>query len=114
MATMILEVYDAFRSIGIDDERARQAAGALSDNPRAIGELRADMTERFNQVHTDMTERFNQVHTEMAQLRAEVTQQFNQLRIEDIAKLRTEQMVLRTMLGIVIAGVLSIVLKLYI
>ena len=55
MANMILEVYDAFRSIGIDDDNARRAAGALSDNPKAIADLRAEIKEEFAKVNTRIT-----------------------------------------------------------
>lgn len=45
MATMISEVYEAFRSAGIPDERARAAAEALSSEnvatKRDINELKA-------------------------------------------------------------------------
>ena len=76
MASMILEVYDAFRSIGIDDDNARKAAGALSENPKAIADLRSEIKDEFS-------------------------------------KLRTERVVVWTMLGFLIAGVLSIVAKIY-
>ena len=45
MATMISEVYEAFRSAGVPDERAREAAEALSSENVAtksdVNELKA-------------------------------------------------------------------------
>ena len=106
MANMILEVYDAFKSIGIDDETARKAAGALSDNPSAIADLRSDMKDEFVLVRSEMADLRSNMKDEFAKVRSEVAERFNLL--------RSEQMVHRTMLGILIAGVVSIVLKLYV
>lgn len=35
MAAMVYEVYDAFRSVGIDDEKARRAAEAMNNETTA-------------------------------------------------------------------------------
>jgi hypothetical protein len=40
MARMIAEVYDALRSAGADDEKARAAAIALADTDNAFSEIR--------------------------------------------------------------------------
>jgi hypothetical protein len=40
MARMIAEVYDALRSAGADDEKARAAAIALADTDNAFPEIR--------------------------------------------------------------------------
>jgi hypothetical protein len=40
MALMIAEVYDALRSAGADDEKARAAAIALADNDNAFVAIR--------------------------------------------------------------------------
>jgi hypothetical protein len=40
MARMIAEVYDALRSAGADDEKARAAAIALADTDNAFAEIR--------------------------------------------------------------------------
>ena len=98
MASMILEVYDAFRSIGIDDEQARKAAGALSDNPRAIADLRTEMMGEFANVRSE----FIKVRSEMTAGFADVRSEMK----EGFAKLRTEQVVVRTLLGILVSLVL--------
>ena len=59
MSTMISEVYDAFLSIGIAEDRARKAAEALYE--QGINTLRSDMAT---------------LHMEMEKLRGE----FNTLR----------------------------------
>ncbi len=108
--------------------KPRKAAGALSDNPRAIGELRSEMKDEFVSVRSDMREEFASVRSEMrdefASVRSEMKDGFAKVRVEfkdefakirgEFAQLRTEQVVVRTMLGFLIAGVLSIVLKLYV
>ena len=53
---------------------------------------------------------------EFASVRSEMAAGLASVRSEmaaEFSKLRTEQIVVRTMLGILVAGVLSIVLKLY-
>jgi hypothetical protein len=40
MARMIAEVYDAFKSAGADDEKARAAAIALAETGSAFAEIR--------------------------------------------------------------------------
>jgi hypothetical protein len=40
MARMIAEVYDALKSAGADDEKARAAAIALADTDNAFSEIR--------------------------------------------------------------------------
>ena len=98
MASMILEVYDAFRSIGIDDDHARKAAGALSDNPKAIADLRTDMTGEFAKVTLEFANVRGEMRDEFANLRTEMRDEF--------AKLRTEQIVVRALLGVLISLVL--------
>ena len=43
MTTMIAEVYDAFRSAGAEDDKARAAATAIADYQRDIADLRGDI-----------------------------------------------------------------------
>ena len=84
---MILEVNDALKSIGIEDDHARTAAGALSDNATAIADLSQEMNERFNRLEVDLADKFG--------------------------RLRTEQVAVRAVFAILMAAVASIVLKLY-
>ena len=43
MATIIAEVYDAFKSAGAQDDKALAAASAIADYQRDIAELRGDV-----------------------------------------------------------------------
>jgi hypothetical protein len=49
---MIAEVYDALRSVGADDEKARAAATAVAESDRDIANLRLEMSG----VRTEMAE----------------------------------------------------------
>lgn len=44
MTTMIAEVYDAFRSAGADDDKARAAAEAIAEYSRDITEIKGSLT----------------------------------------------------------------------
>ena len=43
MTTMIAEVYDAFKSAGAEEDKARAAATAIADYQRDIADLRGDV-----------------------------------------------------------------------
>lgn len=43
MTTMIAEVYEAFRSAGAEDDKARAAASAIAEYNRDIGEIKANL-----------------------------------------------------------------------
>ena len=43
MTTMIAEVYDAFKSAGVEENKALAAATAIADNRKDIAELRGDV-----------------------------------------------------------------------
>jgi len=74
MSTMIFEVFDAFRSAGVPEEKARKAAEAISNETAAT-------------------------KSDIQAVRS------------DIAKLDKEIAVLKWMLGLVMAGVATQVLK---
>ncbi len=44
MSTMQSEVFDAFRSIGVTEDKALKAATALNERDRDIAVLKADMS----------------------------------------------------------------------
>jgi hypothetical protein len=52
MARMIAELYDALRSVGADDDKARAAATAVAESDRDIADLRLEMSG----VRTEMAE----------------------------------------------------------
>ena len=43
MATMITEVYDAFKAAGVDDDKARKAAEAIASYETRFHDLKSDM-----------------------------------------------------------------------
>lgn len=43
MTTMIAEVYDAFKSAGVEENKALAAASAIADYQKDIAELRGDV-----------------------------------------------------------------------
>lgn len=43
MTTMIAEVYEAFRSAGAEDDKARAAATAIAEYNRDIGEIKSNL-----------------------------------------------------------------------
>jgi len=52
MARMIAELYDALRSVGADDDKARAAATAVAESDRDVADLRLEMSG----VRTEMAE----------------------------------------------------------
>ncbi len=56
MTTMIAEVYDAFRSAGADEDKARAAAQAIADYQRNISELKTELKQDISELKTAMSE----------------------------------------------------------
>ncbi len=94
MTTLILEVYDAFKSVGVDDDAARKAAGALSNVQSETTGLRTEMNERFNQ----MGRKFDALILTLE---------------KRFGKIEGDLLSLKCMFGILVAGVASTVLRLY-
>ena len=74
MTTMITEVYDALKSVGADEEKARAAAEAIATHQRDTTELGSEMRTEFSDI-------------------------------------RGELKLLKWMLGLVLAGIASLVIK---
>jgi hypothetical protein len=122
MATMISEVYDAFRSAGVPEDKARAAAEALSEDQLAT---KADIVRlervttgeiaRLEQATTGEIARLERVTTgEIARLERVATGEIAKLRQEttgDIAKLEKEIVVMKWMLGLVIVAVVIPLVK---
>ena len=121
MTNLVLEVYDAFNSVGIDDDMARKAAGALSDNPKQIADLRTEMIDQFAELRIEMNGRFESARAEtnarFESAKVEVNGRFDNVdkRFDklqaDVSALRSEQLVIRTMFVLLMGGVASLVLK---
>ena len=131
MTTMIAEVYDALRDAGAGEEKARRAAEALAGHEdrftrlehkidtvdtrlnRRIDEVEASLTRRIDGVEATLTRRIDGVEATLTRRidGVEATLGGKIDRVE--ARLRTEQVVIRWLIGTSIAGLLAIILKLY-
>ena len=54
MTTMITEVYDALKSAGADEEKARAAAEAIATHQRDTTELRTEMRTEFSDIRGEL------------------------------------------------------------
>ena len=127
MTNLILEVYDAFKSVGVDDDAARKAAGALSGHEREIGDVRAEVSSRFDKVQAEMNSRFDKAQAKMnsrfdkaetnsrlGRMQAEIISRFDQMSLayeKRFSRLEAEQLVVRALFAILIAGVASLIVK---
>lgn len=69
MTTMLTEVYDAFVSAGVPDDKARKAAEALSGNERRFDKLENNIDLRFAALKSEMDARFAKVDGELLLLK---------------------------------------------
>ena len=94
MSAMVKEVYDAFRSAGVSDEQAAEAALAIPPRDDLatkthLAEFRTEVKTDIGKLRTEFSELRSEVKTDIAKLRTE----FSELRSEvksDIAELRAE------------------------
>jgi len=89
---MIVEVYDALKEAGASEEKAKAAAGAIAD----------------------YSSRFDRIESEIKALRVESETGLKTFKIEfesEIKIIKAELSVIKWMLGFVIAGTISILIK---
>ena len=100
MATMITEVYEAFRKVGIPNPEAKQAAEALSaENVSTKADINAAekrLMAYINEVEKRLSERISREITDVK---------------ASIAKLDRQMAVMKWMMATTIAGILSLVIK---
>ena len=100
MATMITEVYEAFRKVGIPNPEAKQAAEALSaENVSTKADINAAekrLMAYINEVEKRLGERISREITDVK---------------ASIAKLDRQMAVMKWMMVTTIAGILSLVIK---
>ena len=89
MSTMISEVYSAFKSAGVPEQEARQAAEALSAENLATRNIIAEDKRELGEVRQEVTAEISGVRLEIAGLREEVTREIAGVRLE-IAGVRKE------------------------
>jgi len=93
MAVMFGNFYEALRSAGVDEDKARRASEELAESTSDVGIMRANVA--------DLKTGLGTVQKDMVGLRA------------DFATLKAEVAVVKWMLGFVIAMVLTVLWKLF-
>ena len=100
MATMITEVYEAFRKVGIPDPEAKHAAEALSaenvSTKADINGAEKSLMAYINEVEKRLSERISREITDVK---------------ASIAKLDRQMAVMKWMMATTIAGILSLMIK---
>ena len=100
MATMITEVYEAFRKVGIPDPEAKHAAEALlAENVSTKADINGaekSLMAYINEVEKRLSERISREITDVK---------------ASIAKQDREMAVMKWMIATAIAGILSLVIK---
>ncbi len=129
MATMITEVYEAFRKVGIPDPEAKQAAEALSaENVSTkadingaekslmayINEVEKRLGRRITELDDKLSERIADLDSKLSDRITALDDKFSR-EIADvkasIAKQDREMAVMKWMIATAIAGILSLVIK---
>ncbi len=98
MTTMIVELYDALKEAGASDEKAKAAASAIADYEKHFARIESDLV--------DIKAEIKVVKTKIEVIDKEI-----KLKIEVIDK---EINLLKWMSGFVIAGIISMIIKLFI
>ena len=118
MSVMISEVYDAFVSAGVPDDKARKAAEALSGNERRFDKLENNIDLRFAAFESNVDARFanlkSQIDARFANLKSEIDARFAALKSEmdtRFAKVDGELLLLKWMMGFTLALVFAIFAK---
>jgi hypothetical protein len=98
MATMLAEVYDALLEAGASPESSRKAAEAVAAFDGRANRLESDLSERTTGLRGEIS-----VREDMAAFRGETRERF--------AKIEGELMMLRWMVGLVVAGVATLIAR---
>ena len=102
MTVMIAEVYDALRSAGPDDDRARRAAAeALAEWNGESQELRTNITEMRAEVSSGLSEVRAELRSKIGGLRTDLQGELHNVQIE-LEKVRGELSVIKWMFGALI------------
>ncbi len=126
MATMITEVYEAFRKVGIPDPEAKHAAEALSAEnvstkadingaEKRLGERIsrevAALDDKFSRRITDLDDKLSDRITALDdKLSEKISREIAGVKVS-IAKQDREMAVMKWMMATTIAGILSLVIK---
>ncbi len=118
MATMITEVYEAFRKVGIPNPEAKQAAEALSaenvstkaDINVAEERLRRYIDKSKEELNGRITDLDNKLSDRITALDDKLSREIAGVKAS-IAKQDREMAVMKWMIATAIAGILSLVIK---
>jgi len=125
MTTILTEVYDAFVSAGVPDDKARKAAEALSGHERRFDKLENTIDLRFSALERNVEARFAALKGDMdarfVALKGEMDARFVALKGEmdarfanvdtRFAKVDGELLLLKWMMGFTLALVFAIFAK---
>ena len=119
MATMITEVYEAFRKVGIPDPEAKQAAEALSAENvstkadinaaeerlrRYIDKSKEELNGRITDLDDKLSERITALDDKLSE---KISHEITGVKVS-IAKLDRQMAVMKWMMATTIAGILSL------
>ena len=102
MPVMSGEVYDALTEAGASHEKARKAAEAVAAYDNQFAEIRSDLANIRGEFRNEFTA-----------IRGEFRNEFTNVRGE-MAGMRGELSLLKWMIGFVLAGVLGLMLRIFI
>ncbi len=129
MATMITEVYEAFRKVGIPDPEAKHAAEALSAENvstkadinaaeerlrRYIDKSKEELNGRITDLDNKLSERITALDDKLSDRITALDEKFSREIAgvkASIAKQDREMAVMKWMIATAIAGILSLVIK---
>jgi chromosome segregation ATPase len=116
MARVIAEIYDALRSAGADEAKARAAATALAENDERLAdakaELKADIAATRAELKGEIAAAKAELREEIAAVRAELKADIAGARGE-VAQLRVEIHFHRWVFGAMLAMQVAILLRLF-
>jgi chromosome segregation ATPase len=112
MTVMIAEVYDALRSAGAEDDRARRAAEAVAEWKgesqglrTEVSDLRTVLSNAINDSRTELRAEISDLRTELraeiSDLRTELRSEVHKIQLE-LERVRGELSVLKWMFGALI------------
>jgi peptidoglycan hydrolase CwlO-like protein len=112
MSTMDAEVFEAFRSVGVADDKAILAAQALGRRDPDISTLKQDMSAVKQDV-ASMKQDIGALKIDVASLKqdmASLKPDVSALK-HDVATLKTDVALMKWMLGFVLAALLTLLFK---
>lgn len=112
MSTMDAEVFEAFKSVGIADDKAILAAQALGRRDPDISTLKQDMSSVKQDV-TSLKQDIGTLKTDVASLKQDLASLKPDVSVlkQDVATLKTDVVFMKWMLGVVLAMLLTLLFK---